>query len=80
VNVGVLGLAALAGWKAVPTIAAVLVSIRIESRIVVAFLDSSRIGFIEGPSTVDGKIIIVPHMDNFETRNYRNAIYQNDIV
>ena len=49
VNVGVLE-AALAGWKAVPTIAAVLVSIRIESRIVVAFLDSSRIGFIEIPA------------------------------
>jgi len=47
VNVGELGLAAFAGWKAVPTIAAVLVSIRIESRIVVALLDSSRIGFIE---------------------------------
>jgi len=28
----------------------VLVSIRIESRIVVAFLDCSRIGFIENPA------------------------------
>jgi len=50
VNVGVPGLAALAGWKTVPTIAAVLVSIRIESKIVVAFFDSPRIGFIENPA------------------------------
>ena len=49
-NVGELGLAALAGWKAVPTITSVLVSIRIESKIVVAFLDSSSIGFIEVPA------------------------------